>query len=206
MIKNPNFTSEDLKRDMNYNPETGLFHHINGGHVADRRDEQGYVRVSLWGRQQRAHRLAWLYVHSEWPSDQIDHINGDKADNRIANLRIATNRQNAQNKPAQSNNRLGIRGVRKHPKTGRYEAWIWINGKRTFVGGFGDAQLAGEAYAAAARRHFGEFCHQSVAQEAVDGAPQEITLQNEQILGVYRFEPGRYRIVKMDGPAAAPEF
>lgn len=166
MIKNPPQTSDDLKKLYRYDPETGLFFRVSKGTLAGKPDDKGYIRIAIWGRCRAAHRLAWLYVHGEWPSDQIDHINGAKDDNRIANLRIATNRQNVQNRPAQANNRLGIRGVRRHPRTGLYEAWIWVNGKRTFLGCSKDPQIAGEAYAAAAHKYFGEFCHQSIPPAA----------------------------------------
>jgi hypothetical protein len=161
MIKTHHFTADDLRSKLNYDRETGLFTD-HEGRVRGTLNKKGYLVLTVLGRTCRAHRLAWLYEKGEWPADQIDHINGVKNDNRIANLREATNRQNVQNRPAQANNKLGIRGVRQHPRTKLYEAWIWVNGKRTFVGCFKDPQLAGEAYAKAARKHFGDFCHQSI--------------------------------------------
>lgn len=57
------------------------------------------------------HRLAWFYVHGRWPTADIDHINGNRDDNRLCNLREATRQQNIQNSKRRSDNRSGIKGV-----------------------------------------------------------------------------------------------
>ena len=93
-----NITARRLREVVSYNPGTGEFTRLvrlaQRHQVGDRADfpinfgpMQGYRRLGLDSRRFLAHRLAWLYVHGEWPSMHIDHINGDKGDNRIANLR-----------------------------------------------------------------------------------------------------------------------
>jgi hypothetical protein len=104
-----------------------------------------------------AHRLAWLYVYGEWPSDQIDHINRNRSDNRIANLRIATPTQNQANRSVCKRNTTGFKGVTVDPRTGRFRAKIRVNGKRTHIGVFDSAEEAGAAYVAASRRVYGDF-------------------------------------------------
>ncbi len=94
-------------------------------------------------------------------SEYVDHINGDRSDNRRSNLRIATYKQSAQNKSIQTNNKLGYKGVAivstKHLKTPRYRAQIGVNGKQIYLGSFNSAIEAAKAYDTAALHYFGKF-------------------------------------------------
>jgi hypothetical protein len=97
-------TQEELKELLDYNPEIGVFiwkvsnsNRISKGSVAGCSNSLGYITISVKGKQYYAHRLAWLYVYGEWPKGQIDHINGNRSDNRIENLRNITQRENCQN-------------------------------------------------------------------------------------------------------------
>jgi|SRR5262249_60934945 len=115
---------------------------------------KGYRRITLDGRQHFGHRLAWLHVHGVWPPDQIDHINGARADNRIANLRPATHQQNA------SNRRRGIAGLKGAVFSKRYKRWraqIMKNGRQHFLGHFASSVEAHAAYCRAAQELHGEF-------------------------------------------------
>lgn len=158
-------TQEELKKQLHYDPETGVFtwairkHKVKFGAVAGRTKPKGYVeiRVNLFSYQ--AHRLAWLYVHGEWPEGLIDHINRNPSDNRIANLRVATYRQNFRNVPVSARSSTGVKGVSPHSKSGKYRAAIRIEGKRLWLGLFNTIDEAAAAYEAAAKAHHGEFSH-----------------------------------------------
>jgi len=103
------------------------------------------------------HRVAWIVVHGEIPEGMtVDHINGVKGDNRIANLRLATDCQNSYHRPRKSNNVTGYKGVYQR-ENGKYRATITVNRKRTSLGTFDTKEEAYAAYCEAARRLHGEF-------------------------------------------------
>jgi len=113
----------------------------------------GYTRIQIGSKSHLAHRLAWLYEFGVWPSKDIDHINGNRADNRLCNLRDVSRKINTQNrKAASSNNSCGLLGVSAHGKTGRFVAGIYIHGKRKHLGIFDTAQQAHDAYLTAKRK------------------------------------------------------
>lgn len=99
------------------------------------------------------HRLAWLYVHGEWPTEQIDHINQNPVDNRIANLRPADKSQNVQNIDAAYGS-SGYRGVSFDSRCGDGNSWrarIMVDGKSHSLGYYATAEEAHDAYLAAKR-------------------------------------------------------
>jgi hypothetical protein len=98
--------------------------------------------------------LAWLYVHGEFPLF-IDHVNGDRADNRLDNLRLASKQQNQQNRGVQRNNKLGVKGVIK--TSSAFVAAITVNRRNIHIGSFRTLEAASAAYGAAAVKYFGEF-------------------------------------------------
>lgn len=99
-----------------------------------------------------AHRLAWLYVHGEHPENQIDHINGDPSDNRISNLRKATQLENAQNRRRpQKNNEHGSLGITYDSRKKLWRARIGVNGKRKYIGKYKSQEEAAQAYIEAKR-------------------------------------------------------
>lgn len=161
-----NLTADRLRQLLSYDASTGIFtrrisqtNRVKVGDIAGSPNQKGYINIMVDGRLYPAHRLAWLYVHGEWPRAQIDHINGTKTDNRIANLREATNSQNMQNmRTARSDNTSGLLGVRWHKRDKRWHARIMVDGKARHLGSFGSSDDAQAAYLAAKRQlhDFGE--------------------------------------------------
>jgi hypothetical protein len=156
-------SADYVRRALDYDPTTGVFiwrapsRKDVIGKQAGKRRRDGYVVLSFWSRYYLAHRVAWLYVYGRWPENCIDHINGEPSDNRIANLREATHAENIANRPKQSNNRSGRKGVAFHARSGRWVAQIAKNGAKHHLGYFKTRDLAAEAYAKAARDLHGDF-------------------------------------------------
>jgi hypothetical protein len=152
-----------LREVLSYDPETGAFtwlvstaRHRRIGDVAGC-VKDGYRQIGIDGRRYRAHRLAWLWMTGEWPSAEIDHINGDPADNRIANLRPATSSQNKANARLRSDNSSKLKGVSYDRQRQKWLARIVLAGRARNLGRFTDPAAAHAAYAEAAAKHFGEF-------------------------------------------------
>lgn len=153
--------AERARHVLSYDASTGAFAWANpprnvrvkAGNVAGSAGLNGYLYICVDRNRCLAHRLAWLYVHGEWPTQKIDHINGDKHDNRIANLRLATDRVNAQNvRKPQANNTSGFLGVTFCRWTNRWLAQIQTGGKHHNLGRFDTPELAHAAYLQAKRR------------------------------------------------------
>ena len=147
-------TPQRLREVLAYDEATGLFRwRINtaqrakAGAVAGFYQSHGYREVRIGGFRYKLHRLAWLYVYGVWPVAHLDHINGIRDDNRIANLREADNAQNHQNKKrAQSNNASGYLGVCWHKQNEKWRAQIQVGGKKIQLGYFEKADEAHAAY------------------------------------------------------------
>lgn len=155
-----------LRYLLDYDPDTGLFvwsnptsRRVKRGRIAGNIDSMGYVQLSLDNRDYRAHRLAWLYINGEYPSEEIDHINMIRSDNRIANLRKATRHQNARNRVAYASSTTGFKGVIR--SRNKFSARITVDGKPMHLGQFDTPESANEAYETAARKFFGEFARAS---------------------------------------------
>lgn len=156
-------TQEELKKQLSYDPETGVFTwairkpKVKFGSTAGKVRPKGYVEIRVNLVSYFAHRLAWLYMTGSWPEADIDHINRDPSDNRFSNLRPASRSQNLCNVGALSTSKTGIRGVDLHKATGKYRARIRSDGKRIELGLFASIEDAAEAYRAAQNLHHGEF-------------------------------------------------
>ncbi|MBL9070421.1 MAG: HNH endonuclease [Sphingopyxis sp.] len=117
-------------------------------------EQSGYLHGDMMGKRYKAHRVAWALHHGEWPSLQIDHINGDPADNRIENLRSVTAQINMQNQRLSSASTSGVTGVSWASHRNKWSAQIKVNGVKHHLGLFdsiGDAAAARKA----ADRRFG---------------------------------------------------
>ena len=155
---------DELKKVFNYDPDTGVFTRIiavrgmRKGSVAGGFDDRGYQVLGRKGSQYKAHRVAWAWIHGD--SDKlVDHINGIRSDNRIANLRIADICESNMNRKLQSNSTTGFKGVHpnKRSKINPWKAEIEFNGKWLYLGSFQSPEEAGEAYKQAAIKYHGEF-------------------------------------------------
>jgi len=155
-----NIDSTKLRELLDYNPDTGIFiwkvnpcknkkAGIEAGSIAT-----GYRTIKVLKKRYQAHRLAWLYVYGEMPLKLIDHINGNPLDNRIVNLREATNYENSQNiyKP-QTNNTSGFLGITYMPKKKKWRAKITVEGKRLSLGYYKTPEDAHKAYIEAKRKY-----------------------------------------------------
>jgi len=132
-----------LKELYSYDKDSGVFtrnitvhYNAKAGDIAGTKTKAGYLLISVDGKQYLAHRLAWLYEYGEFPDDSIDHINHDKADNRIENLREADKTENARNVLLTSANTSGCTGVCWLKDRCRWFAQIKIDGKNKFLGSF----------------------------------------------------------------------
>lgn len=149
----------ELKSRLRYEPDTGGIFWIKG----NRAGRQAFTYVSKRGycvssyRHEggcttlSAHRVAWALYHGEWPSGQIDHINGNRLDNRLANLRDVVNAENARNSAMTSRNTSGVNGVYLHKQTGKWCAQISAFGKTVGLGLFTEKRDAVIARKAAER-------------------------------------------------------
>jgi hypothetical protein len=150
--------SAGVLADIKYSPETGIFTWarsrpgVSAGSQAGCLSKHGYLLVKVGRKQYRAHRLAWLITHGEWPDAEIDHINGDRADNRICNLRPVDRSGNSQNRwKAHCNSSHGRLGAAWNKQHQRWQSKIAANGARHHLGYFNSADEAHVAYMNAKR-------------------------------------------------------
>lgn len=158
---------KDLHSLFRYVPETGDLlwkvsrnsygKRIRPGDIAGSIDGKGRIAVGINGRLYYAHRIVWAMNYGEWPSKQIDHKDRDQSNNRLENLRLATNSDNQANQSLGRNNTSGFKGVSLHRKTGKWAAEVQCNGKRKRLGLFSDKIEAAKAYNREALACFGEF-------------------------------------------------
>lgn len=136
-----------LKKLIYYDPTTGTFTRL----IAKRRrgwvevnraitttDAWGYIKIVVDDVQYKGHRLAWFYSYGVWPETHIDHINRVKNDNRMDNLRLATNAENAQNKGMSSKNTSGAKGVTWDASNSKWMAQIAVGGRNYKLGRYSD--------------------------------------------------------------------
>jgi hypothetical protein len=153
-------TAEQLKNTLDYDPNTGVFlwkirpsKAVKAGDVAGCAEKRiGYITIGISKRIYKAHRLAWLYVYGDWPKGLIDHLNGDKADNRIANLRNVFADGNSQNvRKPNRRNKSGFMGVIWFQN--KWRASMSVNGKSKWLGDYSTPEEAHQVYLAAKRKY-----------------------------------------------------
>ena len=168
MIARPLPPLEELKEFLDYNPDTGIFtwikipnnNRVKVGQVAGVMNSWTcYIQIRFKGIGYKAHRLAYYMYHGVDPLGKcIDHIDGDKANNKIDNLRLATNSQNAMNRHnVPSNNTSGISGVDWHKSVKKWHSRIMVDGVRKSLGFFINIEDARKARKEAEIKYFGEF-------------------------------------------------
>lgn len=161
-------TQTRLKELLHFSPDTGLFTWLKrkpsdfkvakqseswnirfSGKKAGSPHCQGYLSIAVFHRKLLAHRLAWLYIYGELPEDQIDHIDHCKTNNKISNLRLASNAMNGKNMSFSKANTSGFTGVVWHKAAQKWSAQICHEGKRKYLGLFTNKQDAIAARTAA---------------------------------------------------------
>lgn len=166
-------TFDQINEALSYDPETGT---LTWKHRADSRSQvnsrcagvsagslhaEGYyhlaIRISGVSYRLRSHRVAWLLMTGEWPSDQIDHKDTDKGNNRWINLRCATHGQNQANKRTYA--KSGFKGVTFNPGRNTWRAQININGKSKGLGTYKTGEEAHAAFCEAAEKQHGVFAN-----------------------------------------------
>lgn len=157
-------TYERAAELLAYDPETGSLTWRVGrartakqGALAGTPNPAGYLRVKVDGRSHMAHRLAWLLVYGEWPAGSLDHINGQRNDNRLCNLRLADNATNQFNASAHRDSTSGVKNVAWHKQTGLWQVRVQARGINHCFGRFSDLVAATEAARAARAALHGEF-------------------------------------------------
>ncbi len=123
------------------------------GEYAGTIQNHGYLVISIDKKRYMAHRLAWFYVYGVWPKGDLDHINEDKLDNRIVNLREATRRQNMQNVRRHKHNTSGYKGVAWHHQRSKWRAYIFDNYRQIHLGLFDSREAAALARAKAEKEY-----------------------------------------------------
>jgi len=139
----PTLSQKRLKEVLNYDPMMGVFTWKiqrcgkgRIGQVAGCKDSAGYIRIAVDRKLYYGHRLAWLYVHGYFPEHTVDHINQNKSDNRLANLRHVTQRCNCRNIKTREGSMSGVKGVRLDGRTNSWSATISVGGRTRTIASF----------------------------------------------------------------------
>lgn len=153
ILKQEELTPEFVRDWLEYHPETGEFFLRRKTHSRDNTrnlsdalgytDGRGYVHFSFFGRKYKAHRMAWFYTFGKWPAAAIDHINGDRTDNRLNNLREATILENSFNRHARTS-KTGYRGVYEDKNNEGIVVGYYAQFNKEYLGYFSTPEAAAE--------------------------------------------------------------
>jgi hypothetical protein len=152
-------TAEQVRELFDYSAETGQLlwrnpkpnRYVKAGDVAGTPDRYGYVVINLKGKLHRAHRLVWFREFGVWPSGDIDHIDGNRSNNRLSNLRDVTRTVNLQNRRS-ALAKSGLLGAYFHASSGLWCSRIRVNGREHSLGYHKTPEEAHAAYLAAKRK------------------------------------------------------
>lgn len=145
-----------LRQQLTYDPASGVLRRVvgpNAGRIEGAKSSNGYLKLRLDGVNLYVHRVAWALVHGARPSHDIDHINGERDDNRLSNLRVLRRHENLQNMRKRRPGASGVRGITWDKQTQTWRAQLSTQGKRINIGRFKDKEMAEAAYLEAKRRH-----------------------------------------------------
>ncbi|PAV94151.1 hypothetical protein CJD50_22200 [Hafnia paralvei] len=163
-IRQLELTKEQIESILTYDAPTGVFkwkvdrgQRAKAGAIAGTTASNGYCRIKIDGRLYQAHRLAWVIINNSTPPKEIDHINGNKLDNRPCNLRAATMIGNRQNTSIRRDNVSGFRGVSWNPIAKKWRARCNVDKREFLIGNFDSKLEAKIAYENFAKKNFGEF-------------------------------------------------
>ena len=150
---------ELLKTVCHYDPETGVFKRVMKMSNKSRRlfpcestptaESRGYLQIGIAGKVYSVHRLIWVYMRGEFPKGEVDHIDGDRRNNKFENLRVVEHCVNSRNIGVGAANKSGAIGVSCESEYGTYKAYITKDGVRTHIGSFKT-----KAAALSARKHY----------------------------------------------------
>lgn len=154
-----------LRALLSYDPLTGEFRWLvtrstvkSGSIAGTPHYKTGHLRIKINNRLYASHRLAWLFSYGEWPSQDIDHIDGDPKNNRISNLRLVDASRNQANTGLKKSNKSGFKGVRFD--RGKWRAQIKVNRETIYLGRFDTAEAAHAAYVKKATEIWGSYARE----------------------------------------------
>lgn len=142
-------TRDYLKTLMHYDPDTGIFTRLTAvarntkvGDEVGTDAGKGHLRTGIDGKYYFMHRLAFIYMTGKFPNHSVDHINGDRADNRWCNLRDVPCGENSRNAKRCRNNKSGVTGVTWSAKSLRWRSFIGVSGQIIYLGSFTNKESA----------------------------------------------------------------
>lgn len=157
-------TAERLKELLEYDENTGKFtwisvnsNRVKIGDIAGTVNNHGYRVTTVDGKKNQEHRLVWLYTYGNFPDKFIDHIDGDRANNLLSNLRECSIIENARNVKIMDTNTSGFKGVSYSERDGTYSAYLTSGGKCKNLGARSTPEEASLLYEAAAKELHGKF-------------------------------------------------
>jgi hypothetical protein len=164
-IRHETLTQEYLKSILDYDLDIGIFTwKVNKSKKSKIGDaagwlDNGYTKIEINHKPYNAHRLAWLYVYGEMPKNLVDHIDGNRSNNKISNLREATYQKNSENYKTPKTNKSGVKNVSWYKKLDKWVVSISIRNAKKTIGYFDDLELAELVAVEARNKYRGGFAN-----------------------------------------------